>query len=94
MEKQDDERKKGFKKHEIQKEHERREKLKAMDEEHRKKAEEQFKEQQDKHHEAAKQLHHPVSTSNNFKHLCHHLGTHYYSKYSGRSDALLLNCFM
>ncbi|EDO43098.1 predicted protein [Nematostella vectensis] len=61
MDKQDRERREEFKKHEMQKEHERKIKMKDMDEKHRKEAEEHFRELQEKHHNQSKQLHHPGS---------------------------------
>ncbi|XP_074661013.1 nucleobindin-2-like isoform X7 [Tubulanus polymorphus] len=60
LEKYDEERAGKFKDYEMQKEHERRKKLKTMDEEHRKKAEAEYQESKKKHHQHEK-VHEPGS---------------------------------
>ena len=60
MDRQNAERRKEFKEHELEKEHERREKLKKMDKEARKKEEERYREHQEKIANATKNMHHPV----------------------------------
>lgn len=61
MDKQDRERKEEFKKHEMDKEHKRREHLKDLDEKARKEEELKYEQLQEKHRNASKNLHHPVS---------------------------------
>ena len=58
MEEQDKKRKEDFKNYELEKEHERRQKLANMTEEERKKEEQKHKEEHDKPHE---KMHEPVS---------------------------------